>query len=761
MTCVNVLPHGYARTRLLWNNGPSAGKTVTVKTFIGILLSALTLPLAAAGQGSAAWFARGVEAFEEGRYADAVEALETVVRDDPAFADAYYYLARIFLETPLLDPGRAEDDIKKALERDPDNLRYLEVELWRKYFHGSSFLPLYQAKKRIDLADRILERDPDNAVAHFVLGAWAFEGFRENFHAVDFGSVSRRTALLSLEEAAMTDAAFLLEARLVETEGEASVVFIDELGSGFEIPTTSRHGAALAAYDDAVAHLRRALAAAPAWRDVYTLLMRAYALRGAYTDAFPVLDTMRVHFPDAADTWLYRGYFQVRTGDFEGAAKSFARGIALMPARQRRAFEDVAYFLPLVEQVRYDADSSGIARSFWESRDPRFLTPLNERLLEHDARLVYADLRFGAMEEGKRGWETEPGQVVVRYGEPPAEAQYTTRADRYMVFHYGDFHFKFMDLAKAGRFYFYSPSASDFEGFRPPRGVWENDFAILGPETFRKTPERFDFDTDHRVTFPFRASAFKGEDGVTDLYVAYGVPLSPEAAVRTGAFLVKGNDGLAAEHRRMLAPGQGPVAAFAEATYRIDTHTLHVPGGKYVLSVEFAPVAADTVEGFERTRIALTAFPKDRLRLSDVMLAYGVEEAEAGAPPPGWIHRRDLAVLPAPWGVFHREEPIYFYFEMYNLARDASGQTRYEVEAVLVKGDDAKGLEKLIRKAFGGERATGVSARFEGRGTSVDEGQYLILDASSEHPGAYVLAVRVKDLARGTTAEARRALRLE
>ena len=98
---------------------------------------------------------------------------------------------------------------------------------------------------------------------------------------------------------------------------------------------------------------------------------------------------------------------------------------------------------------------------------------------------------------------------------------------------------------------------------------------------------------------------------------------------------------------------------------------------------------------------------------------------------------------------------------MYNLARDPEGMTRYEVEAVLVEGNDAKGLEKLIRKAFGGDRKTGVSARFEGRGRTAEEGQYLILDASSETPGAYVLAVRVRDLVRGETVEARRNLRLE
>ena len=64
-------------------------------------------------------------------------------------------------------------------------------------------------------------------------------------------------------------------------------------------------------------------------------------------------------------------------------------------------------------------------------------------------------LRFGEVFDDRMGWETDPGEVVLRYGVPRAEAQNTTRFDRYFIFHYGDIWFKFMDLAKSEKPTFY------------------------------------------------------------------------------------------------------------------------------------------------------------------------------------------------------------------------------------------------------------------------------------------------------------------
>ncbi len=78
--------------------------------------------------------------------------------------------------------------------------------------------------------------------------------------------------------------------------------------------------------------------------------------------------------------------------------------------------------------------------------------------------------------------------------------------------------------------------------------------------------------------------------------------------------------------------------------------------------------------------------------------------------------------------LFATEQPIYFYFEVYNLARDADEETAYEVEAALTPWDD---------------------------------GQYLILDAQGQPPGRYVLSLRVRDSVTGEWVEASREVFLE
>ena len=66
------------------------------------------------------------------------------------------------------------------------------------------------------------------------------------------------------------------------------------------------------------------------------------------------------------------------------------------------------YFLPGEEEL-YEEDPVTYASRFWTSKDPRYLTPWNERKIEHYARLVYADLLYGSEGLELRGWDTERG----------------------------------------------------------------------------------------------------------------------------------------------------------------------------------------------------------------------------------------------------------------------------------------------------------------------------------------------------------------
>ena len=57
-----------------------------------------------------------------------------------------------------------------------------------------------------------------------------------------------------------------------------------------------------------------------------------------------------------------------------------------------KAYQRLDFILPDDEKQRYEDDPVTYASRFWTSKDPRHLTPHNERKLEHYFRLTYADL---------------------------------------------------------------------------------------------------------------------------------------------------------------------------------------------------------------------------------------------------------------------------------------------------------------------------------------------------------------------------------
>ena len=203
------------------------------------------------------------------------------------------------------------------------------------------------------------------------------------------------------------------------------------------------------------------------------------------------------------------------------------------------------------------------------------------------------------------------------------------------------------------------------------------------------------------------------------------------------------------------------ILEFEKTTTWIDVHRLTAPPGAYFISVEFE-TETGAIVGFHRSEVDAPDWGASGLATSDILLAYAVEEAEQGEPvPEGFIQRNDLIIQPAPWGVFRTDQPLYFYLEAYNLTIGTDDLSKYAIEAALVEKKDEGGLGNLINRIFGRRSSDGVSVRFEGSGTSAEHGQYLILDATEETPGTYVLVVRFTDAVSGDTVEKRRVLILE
>jgi GWxTD domain-containing protein len=766
----------------------------------------------------------GIEAFRAERFDEARAAFERALDADDGNAEAHYMLSRIYYETPLFDKGAAGREIGEARKLDPGNVEYMVAQLQQLRLPSwNNLAEFLQQEQRRTLAQQILALDSTNAFAHEELGAFYIRDFWQYRNAIALPTLELNRRSLGPD----------IEVEERESEaGEGTAFVTDNMESGgaddpferlrgaskidltdrFDIATLRAQGVGVldlskradAAYEAAIGHLKKALEYDPRRRPVYDHLMRIYTLNEAYVDALDVLDQMYVFFPEDAEMRAYLGLASHRLGRTDMAAQGFAEALELMSDEERASFEDLSLILSDEDQARYREDPVGFADQFWTSQDPRYLTPYNERKLEHYARLVHADLLYAAEEIGLRGWDTKRGRILVRYGPPNSEVTITgnfgevisgfglvaerseaeygrhfgerfdmaERSNLFNIWDYGDFKFVFEDPLRNGEYRLYSPPA-DFFGDVSAGFVERMDYEMIARERFREEPERYEYRPPGRdVRIPYLVTTFKGDNGTADLYVHYGIPLGEgadtsgdlvELAINTGAFLITDERDVTAERRRTLyGLKTSQVVGFDEARLWTDTQPMEAEPGPVTVSVEFE-TAGGGAEAAQRREVDVPDYTDAALNVSDLMLAYAVEEdyepGENGVSG-GRVRRGDFVIQPAPWSVFNHAQPIYIYFETYDLNQNEAGQNQYRVEVALTPKDTSSGFARLAKSVFGGDDG-GVSVEFEAGGTGPDDATYTIINAEDQEPGLYTLTLQVRDTLTGRTAERTTDLYLE
>ena len=637
-------------------------------------------------------------AYAQGDLDEAAALLTRVVDRDRRNAEAHHLLALVYSDGAERDDRLARRHAERAVAAEPRNVRFLETRL-RLYQRELSEERAFSMTdgRRAALARRILRLDSTNAVAR--------------------------------EERAL---AYFLEFDWRRGLAERS-------GGWDTTATRGMSGAANRALRRSRDHLRRAFAAAPDRASTHRLALRSYA--AARDDAGLLAAARQMHAarPDDPDATLYLGLGLYRTGNIEAADTAFARALRTMPDAQRAVFEHIGNLLRPDELDTFDADSAAVAARFWHARDPRLLTPQNERRLEHLARFALADLLFTDTQTGRRGWETTKGEVVVRYGLPRTEKSWLANDvlakdfSRYNRWNYGDFTLLFEDAFRSGDYEFWSSAAGEDEVTR-------------ARSLMNRMPERFEYAPPRRVDFPMVAATFRGDGGNVDVVVRYGVPVERRGArldLQSGAFLLDADGTVAAEQRRS-ATVAGTVHSFEDATLWTDGFEVSAAPGDYQLAVEFEQDATGAV-GLRRMPVELPDYQTGTFAASDLLLAYAVEDAEGDAA--GRLERRGLHIEPAPWGVFATAQPIYLYVEGYNLAPADDGYSRYAVEVAL-RPESASGLTKWVNDLLG-RRERGVAVEFEGSARGRNLGEYVVLDASDQPPGAYELTLRLRDRVTG------------
>ena len=265
-----------------------------------------------------------------------------------------------------------------------------------------------------------------------------------------------------------------------------------------------------------------------------------------------------------------------------------------------------------------------------------------------------------------------------------------------------------------------------------------------------KEPERFAFEALEPLDFYYEALSFRGQDGKTDLQLNLGLPIDnvarPEDIDTT--VVVNRRIALVDSRRARLHKRKDDLAVpvsdanLGLSLLALDRVDMAAAPGVYQLAVEAWRKNTDMLQVYQQT-LDLPDYSGGELMMSDIQIAQSVREAGDGADPK--FVRQGWNILPAPSRTFYIGNSVFVYFEVYNLEKDAFGNTRYEVtfEVISKSTSDTSPRTFLPRIRKDGEA---IEVRYEQVGTAVWVSDFVELDLGQADQGRYSLHMTVKDL---------------
>ncbi len=305
------------------------------------------------------------------------------------------------------------------------------------------------------------------------------------------------------------------------------------------------------------------------------------------------------------------------------------------------------------------------------------------------------------------------------------------------------------------------PGAEDYRRLREPGELSHMlaTFNRLSPgvvvqRAVSATPERYNVAREaDPIQFSYDVADFRGPGGMTRVEVYAAIPLgqlSP-ASTRDTALVVEriaaltdsAFDKVYRSKDQMVYAGEAGAGAVL-----MDQADLVAPPGSYTLAVQVAQKGTKRMQVYRRP-VTVEGYPPGALRLSDLQVARQVGPAQPGETR---FVKRGWKVSPAPGRSFYEGQPVFLYFEVYNLSLDGQGHSRFEVSY----GVSGRQTRPLVVRALSGlsrllgtEGAGEVTFRHERAGMEAFDADYVELDLKESGAGEYGMRVTVRDLLSG------------
>jgi len=715
-------------------------------------------------------YKKGIEYYSKGEIKKAIEVLKKSIKLDKNFSDARNKLAEIYMdEESVISRARAEMELKRAIRDDPGNFEY-RLNLGKTYLKQGF---IYNAKKCFE---SLAEKYPKNTEVLSNLGniyVKYFEKYNNMFAPGPYGMAPfYDNNLIRYYNEYGIDDQFIGYDLISGISIDGSIPTISSGFKGLIENRISSNGMGISFakwagedYKSAVSSFDKIIQINPKHRDAnFQLSILAYDNNDL--DSFVNYQKRIIeNNPNDKNAHLFFGLGLHEMNKNEEAFKEFRLAKILMDEDEKMVFESLDYILPNDMKKEYQTlsgiEQEGFVNKYWRSKDPLYLTDFSERMLEHYSRVAYAELKFGVPKMDIEGWESDRGRIYIRYGKPDNKIKIRPELDFggpktgynfTVIWYYPKYTFVFSDPYSTGEFRLSSRGG----GSRFPN----ISFQQVEEDLHKIYPENYDHNYGGELfAFNYYTASFKGENGNTHLEIYYGIPqkyiqYNPDrgrfsAKIKEGFFIFDEDWN---DLRREISVDEFRTDTFPDTSnifHIVKQNNLEIKPGKYRLAIEIQDESSKNT-GISREMISVESFETDSLKLSDIVFAEKIDTVTTNPE----FSSRGFEITPNPVRHYKTEQPLYVYYEIYNLRLTAPGITNYTVEYKIEKYKSKRSavvrLFSGIGRLFGvGAEKEEISTSYKYSGMNPTEKQHLTINMNDAEAGLYQLSLSVSDINSG------------